>query len=111
MACLASQLPNGRNLKLLLNMQKREFTTCAGAKLGRMDGKMNGSSTEATPQEASGTEALEAVPGGPTDLSQEAGAVTSADGSSSVCPEGHLGRRCCNRILIYGPHFPEVGKS
>ena len=73
--------------------------------------KMNGSSTEATPREASGTEALEAVPGVPRDLSQEAGAVTSADGSSSVCPEGHLGGRCWSRILIYGLHFPQVGKS
>ena len=72
---------------------------------------MNRSSTEATPQEASGKEALEAVPRVPTDLSQEVGAVTSADGSSSVCPEGHLGGRCWSRILIYGLHFPQVGKS
>lgn len=56
-------------------------------------------------------EALEAVPGVPTDLSQEVGTVTSADGSSSICPGGHLARRCRSRILIYTPHFPKVGKS
>lgn len=72
---------------------------------------MSGSSTEAIPQEASGMEALEVVPGVPTDLSQEVGTVTSADGSSSICPRGHLGRRCWSHILIYRPYFPEVGKS
>lgn len=47
---------------------------------------MSGSSTEAIPQEASGMEALEAVPGVPTGLSQEVGTVTSAVAPPASAP-------------------------